>query len=430
MKRILLISHNALSQTSNNGKTLNSIFSGFLRDDLAQIYFNNEVPQSKLFYKFFRLSPFSGFLFIRLLFKKKTHVNNEKGFRRDRKHEYLKKILIIIINKYASVIKRTIRDFLYKSALKNKFLYVFIENFKPDAVFLVAGDSCFSIDVAVSISKKYSIPIFVYVTDDYLLSAEVVGFFSERYRGRLLMRYRDIYKYSSWNFFIGDEMKSRYSDYFDIDGSVLINCNIFNGIRDYSNGKEKDKKTVKFIYAGGLHLGRDEALIELANCLASTCEKLSLQAIIHVFTGGFVSKKMSDADDSGLLSIRGLLPWCLLKDEILSSDFLLHVESFKKEHVAATFLSVSTKIPEYLSSGVCVIGYGPKNIASMKLLIENDVGVVLGCDYESNFSALSALFESTDQKTFISSKAVIFARLNFSPDVIQTRLIKRLNYFE
>ena len=56
MKNILLISHNALSFQGNNGKTLASIFADWESECFAQIYFNNEVPESSRFKKFFRFS--------------------------------------------------------------------------------------------------------------------------------------------------------------------------------------------------------------------------------------------------------------------------------------------------------------------------------------------------------------------------------------
>jgi glycosyltransferase involved in cell wall biosynthesis len=42
-----------------------------------------------------------------------------------------------------------------------------------------------------------------------------------------------------------------------------------------------------------------------------------------------------------------------------------------------TKLSVSTKISEYLASGTCIIGYGPAEVASMRILSDNKIGLTI-----------------------------------------------------
>lgn len=45
MKRILIISANPITDSSNNGKTMKAMFSNFKRENLAQLYFSQgEVP--------------------------------------------------------------------------------------------------------------------------------------------------------------------------------------------------------------------------------------------------------------------------------------------------------------------------------------------------------------------------------------------------
>ena len=55
-KRVLLFSHNALSDTKNNGKTLSAIFSGWPREALAQLYLAHEAPSYAVCGNFFRVT--------------------------------------------------------------------------------------------------------------------------------------------------------------------------------------------------------------------------------------------------------------------------------------------------------------------------------------------------------------------------------------
>ena len=50
------------------------------------------------------------------------------------------------------------------------------------------------------------------------------------------------------------------------------------------------------------------------------------------------------------------------------TDVLVHVESFDAYCKAKTSLSISTKIPEYLSSKRLILAIGPDDIASMEYL--------------------------------------------------------------
>ena len=59
MKNILLISQNSLSLHANNGKTLTNIFQKWDKDNLAQLYFQDEIPESLKFDNFSLNSPIS-----------------------------------------------------------------------------------------------------------------------------------------------------------------------------------------------------------------------------------------------------------------------------------------------------------------------------------------------------------------------------------
>ena len=51
--RVLVISNNSFSNTSNNGKTLASFFKDFSSENIAQLYFNKEVPDVEKFDNYF-----------------------------------------------------------------------------------------------------------------------------------------------------------------------------------------------------------------------------------------------------------------------------------------------------------------------------------------------------------------------------------------
>jgi glycosyltransferase involved in cell wall biosynthesis len=94
--------------------------------------------------------------------------------------------------------------------------------------------------------------------------------------------------------------------------------------------------------------------------------------------------KLSDAEsaefESSGVKFCGGVSGDMLWEKIYESDVLLHIESDDKYLRKLTGLSVSTKIPEYLMSGRPVLGYGPEEVASMRLLNDNGVGVVISSE--------------------------------------------------
>jgi hypothetical protein len=62
---------------------------------------------------------------------------------------------------------------------------------------------------------------------------------------------------------------------------------------------------------------------------------------------------------------------------LAKADVLVHVESFDYSSRRSTVLSMSTKIPEYLSSGGCIMAIGPKDIASIRYLKETKSAIVV-----------------------------------------------------
>ena len=58
----------------------------------------------------------------------------------------------------------------------NSNLYEWIEKFSPEVIFFAAGGSCFSYDIVNTISKKYSLPVYLYYMDDFILPRKTMNF--------------------------------------------------------------------------------------------------------------------------------------------------------------------------------------------------------------------------------------------------------------
>ena len=114
-----------------------------------------------------------------------------------------------------------------------------------------------------------------------------------------------------------------------------------------------------------------------------------------------------------------------------SSDFLVHAESFDSENKKVTMLSISTKIPEYLSSNRCIVAIGPSEIASINLIKENDLGIVLS-DYvtlEQNAQILAATIANIEIYNGYCERAAQYFINHFDADKMRHILKTKLSQF-
>ena len=119
----------------------------------------------------------------------------------------------------------------------------------------------------------------------------------------------------------------------------------------------------------------------------------------------------------------------VLKGKIYGSDILLHIESDNKYMRRLTSLSVSTKIPEYLVSGRPILGFGPAEVASMKLLTDNNVGFFISSeDSDSKITEkLSRLIRDFELRKKLGTNGYEYATLNFDNEKVVERLMSLFN---
>jgi len=79
----------------------------------------------------------------------------------------------------------------------------------------------------------------------------------------------------------------------------------------------------------------------------------------------------------------------------LDANVLVHVESFDEASRLLTRLSLSTKIPQYLMAGRCVLAYGPAELASVRYVAETGAGPAVSTeDVDKLASELEKLISS------------------------------------
>ena len=184
--KILVVSHNVFSKTSNMGKTLASYFYGIDSADIAQFYIHSEIPTDDICKNYYRITDKDAIKSI--LTRKSGVVLDENDIRTDvsdsrtdtgntaklyQKARSRSPLIYFARNLWWSM-----------GAWKTKKLRVWLDEFDPDVVFFASGDYAFMYKIALWMAKYKNIPLVVSCMDDYYFYNKN----EKRFGGKILHR--------------------------------------------------------------------------------------------------------------------------------------------------------------------------------------------------------------------------------------------------
>lgn len=370
-KRVLVISNNSFSKVNNNGKTLESIFRGLNKSDISQLYFTTYgEPDFEFCNNYFRITD-SDIVKGLVYFNKSVGGPVEKScyIKESNKEKRSSKLFF----SFSISFYRICRDLIWGIKVwKSKSFIDWCSFQNPEYIFFVGGAGNFSHDVALYVTKVLNIPLVTFFTDDYLLNPITKSFFDVLNKKRMNKFYKKTVEKSSLCFTIGDLMSKSYSNYFGKDFNSIM-----NSVNITAYAEKEDSDEVVITYLGSVHTNRWKMIVNLAKLITKTNIK---NVIINVYVANPPEIEILEKFKAVNISYKGGVYGTDLENVMKASDILLHVESDDLYSKSLTKLSVSTKIPEYLISGRPILGIGPKDVASMRLLADNNIGEVISTD--------------------------------------------------
>lgn len=347
--KVLILSHNPMGGSSNMGKTLQAWCAKFSPEELAQFYIYPEDPPAdsrcKEFYRFTDWDALG------------WQPNQQRGR-----------------SVYQYGRRRTAEVYLLRNLLWNlgrwnrKSLWSWLEKVSPDVLLLASGDYGFLYRIALTIVRRRHIPLAVCCLDDYYLHNRN----GDSLLGRLVHRQfmttvRRTMARAGSVFVICDEMKAGYEALFGVPCQVL-----YTPAEKWSSSGRRGNIT----YLGNLGFGRAQQLARMGKVL-KTLDIPGIPKVIQVYS------QERDPEILKYLTRKNGIRFCgeasgrnipRIMGESLA---VIHTESFDPDFRAMVRLSVSTKIPESLLSGPCIIAYGPEGIASIDYLRRNRAAWVI-----------------------------------------------------
>jgi glycosyltransferase involved in cell wall biosynthesis len=173
---------------------------------------------------------------------------------------------------------------------------------------------------------------------------------------------------------ISPAMRDEYKKLFSLPNvGITANC---VPVRPYTPTASA-QVGLRLLYAGNLGINRWKVLASLAEALR-VLRAEGKMATLSVYSLADPGEKIRRAlHVEGVSSFRGSLTQAQVNEAIAQSDALVHVEAFDRGSRQVTRLSLSTKIPEYMMAGRCIVAIGPADVSSIAYLRDLNAAVVM-----------------------------------------------------
>ena len=277
--------------------------------------------------------------------------------------------------KQRKTISFIIRDLIWKLGRwkKSKTLNAFLEEIKPDVIYLPIYAAPYMCDIQMHIIKKLKVPVVGHISDDVYGYPPNASLLATWYRSGLRRKLKKLIGCCSYLEVFAENMKNEYSKIFDkpcyligkgirIDNVEKIAINISHG------------DPLHFVYTGNIGDDRYNALVAIGKAIDECFAEN--KAVLDIYSTTPLTDEMKKAMcQCSCLKYHGGIS----KEEVLrvqeTADFLVHVEGFSEQAVFSSKMSFSTKIIDYMIASKPILAFGPQEVNSIQVLKENNIGL-------------------------------------------------------
>lgn len=362
--RVIVLNGEPFTTRSATGITLSNLFAGWPAESLYQIYSADIVSEAAIAGTSRRISNSDLRLLGPFFGKSKPSGSGEDGSVHGGP------------GTAPSGLRRT------AVALVDLFSYRFdkpllreLHAFRPNLIYSLLGNIRL-VTAAEHLSRALDIPVVPHFMDDWISTYSVPGKSSGSVLNHFVLerRFSKLMRRVPLGLAIGDAMADEYAARFDRPFEPFMNPVDVPDHPVKSSASFAAAAPLRFVYAGGLHLGRNDCLLAFARALSL------LRARGRNVEFAIFAPPHDIAADGPRLRAEGAICESLTFDEIRAAlsrfDIAVHVESLDPAAQRYTRLSVSTKIPQYMAAGLPIFGLGPTQVASCRYVSETGSGIV------------------------------------------------------
>lgn len=406
--KILIISHNPISTYQSMGKTLLSLFSSFTKKDLCQIYIYPTTPDIDICNSYFRITDRdilnSYFNFGKV--KSRKISSNDIGasktvFFESKEDEKL-------LKRKKTYFNLMVRDVAWRCSLWfNRALKSWLEEEKPDRIFLAPGEAIFIYDIALLIHKTLKIPIVTYMCDEFYFLNSPKSILGNIHSYFLRKKIEELMRQCNGIITICDELTTAYKTKFAVPAETVYTGAAF----DINQHADRLGSPTGITYLGNMSCGRLKSIIDVGNVLSEINAETDSHFNLFLYTRFLSNEQKKQISHIPTIKYCGYVVKEDYKKVLFGADLLLHVESFDTLYVDKVKHSISTKIADSLASGVPLIAYGNGSVASMKYLIGENCAFCAVNKAELKKILVTALFQG-DARQAVVERSISVANKN------------------
>lgn len=381
--RVLVVDASPFCRHFNNGIVKSNLFQGWPKQALAQIVYANVQPGFDVCDQYWMLTKTSILLGAAGL----ARDNSLRGtgglsgtiYDPAAAHAFEARPRIErMLSGLSSSIRTPLGEVILRlPSVNSRPLTDWIRRFAPQVVFTMGG--CAPIlRLAARIAQSERVPLIPYFTDDWVNCIYPSGPFHATLRRSFVHWFRRCLDLSTVRMTISDAMAREYHQRYGGRFETFMNLT-----ERFETTPEPERACVRLCFIGSLSPNRWQPLRKIGMALARLRERGTLgELVIYSFPEDF--RRFGKHFEGCEVIVAG---GTAAPDEVrglqLDANVLVHVESFDEVSQVLTRLSLSTKIPEYLMAGRCVLAFGPAEGASLRYVFDSGAGGAVSTDDEA-----------------------------------------------
>lgn len=267
---------------------------------------------------------------------------------------------------------------------KSQELLDFIDDFKPDLIFQPVYYSSYLNDIACFIQEYTNVPMLGYISDDcYTLRQFSLSplYWIDRLHKRKKVK-KTIEKCKI--LYVISEIQKR-----DYEKAFGVPCKILTKSADFTEPpqlKTSYNTPLQLVFTGNIGTNRWKSLAVIAQALQELNQN-GTKAELRIYTATPLTAKMQKAlNIDGTSYLMGAVPASAIPQIQSEADMLVHVEAMDLKNKLAVRQSFSTKLVDYFKAARPILAVGPKDVASIDHLLQNNCALV--ADNAADFAVM------------------------------------------
>lgn len=230
-------------------------------------------------------------------------------------------------------------------------LLKWLDDFRPECVFLAFSDDYFIPRIALFVAERYHIPIVSCIGDDYYFNGEkticpLYHLYKSTYR-KLIDR---LLAWPGSAIYISDKIRDKYNSEFGLDGETVYLASTIQR-KPFS---PIDTAHPVITYFGNIRMGRNNSLNDIGYALG----RIDPNYVLEVYSDEEDESYYGVFKDDPNAKFMGAIPYAEVQKRMAESDVTVIVEGFAKENIDLSRYSLSTKAADALASGAGILTYG------------------------------------------------------------------------